>query len=122
MTNIRYTQSHEWISVSGNTGTVGISTYAQKELGEIVYVQLPKIGQVVKAGEEIAVLESTKAAADVYAPASGTITAINTDALKDPSLINRSPESSGWLFCLELSSPHSIDHLMTKDQYTQLTK
>ncbi len=110
-----FTQSHEWIDQK--TGTVGISHYAQKELGEIVYVQLPKVGQTVRAGQEICVLESTKAAADVYSPASGKIIAINEAVAKDPSLINKSAESSGWLFRLEPSNPAEISSLMTKEKY-----
>jgi glycine cleavage system H protein len=114
---MRFTQSHEWIEVKDQIGTVGISLFAQKELGEIVYIQLPKVGQTVQAGKEIAVLESTKAAADVYSPVSGTVIAINDLVAKDPGLINRSPESAAWLFRLKLSSPAEFDQLMPEDAY-----
>lgn len=98
-----YTPTHEWIEVDGDEGTVGISDHAQKELGEIVYVELPKIGEEVEKGEEVCVLESTKAAADVYSPASGRIIAINEAVRQTPSLINRAPESAGWLYKLKIS-------------------
>ncbi|MDP1608410.1 MAG: glycine cleavage system protein GcvH [Chlamydiales bacterium] len=94
--------SHEWIRVEENIGTVGISDHAQKELGEIVYIELPQIGQLVKEGEEVCVLESTKAAADVYSPASGKVIAVNESVRQTPSLINRAAESSGWLYKIEL--------------------
>lgn len=100
---MHFTPTHEWIVTEGNTATVGISDHAQKELGEIVYVELPKIGQTVQTGEEVCVLESTKAAADVYSPASGIVIAVNDLLRQTPSLINRAAESSGWLYKLELS-------------------
>lgn len=96
---MHYTPTHEWLHPDG---TVGITHHAQKQLGEIVYVELPKIGQVLHTGEQACVLESTKAAADVYSPASGKVTAINTLLLQSPSLINQAPESEGWLYKLEL--------------------
>lgn len=92
------TTSHEWIS---SDGRIGITKEAQKELGEIVYVELPQIGQAVEKGSEIAVLESTKAAVDVYSPASGTVVAVNDELRNDPSLINTAPESDGWLCQIE---------------------
>jgi glycine cleavage system H protein len=117
---MRFTDSHEWINLKGTAGTVGITDYAQGELGEIVFIELPKVGQQVKAGEEIAVLESTKAAADVYAPVSGKITAINEVVKANPNLINRFAEGEGWLFQLEVSHPKEFDHLLTKPQYNQM--
>ena len=117
---MHFTQSHEWLALKGHIGTVGITDYAQKELGEIVYIELPKIGQVVKAGQEICVLESTKAAADVYAPVSGKITAINEALKANPSNINKSAETTSWLFQIELYNPQELDHLLTHDQYKKL--
>jgi len=112
-----YTDSHEWIRLEGEVGTVGISIYAQKELGEIVYVQLPEIGEEIKRGEEVAILESTKAAADVYAPVSGRVTQVN-DALKtDPSFINTSPEGEGYLFKMELAHPEELEQLLSSQEY-----
>lgn len=106
-----FTETHEWIKVEGDTGYVGISAYAQNELGEVVYVQLPEVGSHVKSGEEIAVLESTKAAVDIYSPVSGTITTINTAVKQNPSLINSSPEADGWLFQIKISEPKELDKL-----------
>src|ERR1700733_8978081 len=97
----KFSKSHEWIEIKGSTGTVGITNYAQKELGEIVYAELPKVGQLLRAGEEACVLESTKAAADVYSPLSGTVIAVNESVVKSPQTLNRDPESSAWLFKIE---------------------
>ncbi len=119
---IYFTESHEWLKLNQHKeGTVGITNYAQKELGEIVSIELPKTGQKVKAGQEIAVLESTKAAADIYAPVSGKIIAVNEELRANPSIINKASESSGWLFQIELSNPKELDHLMTREQYRTLT-
>ncbi|MBX7066203.1 MAG: glycine cleavage system protein GcvH [Parachlamydiales bacterium] len=117
---MRYTESHEWIECKGKIGTVGITSYAQKELGDIVSIELPKVGQMLKAKHEACVLESTKAAADVYAPVSGKVVAVNEALKKDPSLINRHPESTGWLFQIELSNPKEADSLMTEKEYHSL--
>lgn len=114
---MKFTQSHEWISVQGNVGTVGVSQFAQKELGDIVFVELPSVGRVVKKGQEIAVLESTKAAADVYAPVSGKVIAVNKDLNDAPELINQAPESEGWLFQVELSQASELNELLNPDAY-----
>ncbi|MBS0615728.1 MAG: glycine cleavage system protein GcvH [Verrucomicrobia bacterium] len=114
---MKFTDSHEWVK---DDGTVGITDHAQKELGDIVYVQLPPIGTHVVAGREAAVLESTKAAADIYAPVSGRVVAVN-DALKDnPSLLNADPENAGWLFQVEIETPEQLQKLLTKEQYSGL--
>lgn len=113
----RFSLSHEWVQVNGKIGTVGITHYAQKELGEIVYIELPKVGQKVKAGQEVVVIESTKAAADVYAPVSGKVVAVNEGLRMGPTAINESAETSGWLFQIELFNPSELDHLMTQEQY-----
>ncbi len=117
---MRFTESHEWIQLKGSLGTVGITEYAQNELGEIVFIELPKIGRKVKMGEEICVLESTKAASDVYAPVSGKITAVNEALLKNPSLLNQGAESNGWLFRMEISDPKEFDTLLSSEQYRAL--
>ena len=115
---MKYTESHEWVSLEGNIATVGVSNHAQKELGDIVYVELPKVGAAIRANEEAAVLESTKAAADVYSPVSGTIIAVN-NALNDHSeLVNQSPEGEGWIFKVEVSDPAEIDKLMDYKSYS----
>ena len=113
---MKYTDTHEWYL----DGKVGISKYAQQELGEIVYIELPKVGQVVKAGEEIAVLESTKAAADIYSPISGTITAVNMKLKEDVDLLNQSPEEEGYLFEIIPSHPEEREALLKADVYSAL--
>jgi glycine cleavage system H protein len=113
----RYTETHEWIDLQDGKAKVGVSTHAQKELGDIVYVELPKLGKNVQAGEEIAVLESTKAAADVYAPLSGIIVEINESLKENPSLINESPEEKGWLVVLQLDQPSKWHDLMDEASY-----
>lgn len=114
---MKFTQSHEWIEVKDGVGTVGISNHAQKELGEIVYVELPEVGQPVKAGREAAVLESTKAAADVYAPVSGVIENVNRNLEASPDLVNRSPEKEGWIFTIRLEDPEELKELMSEEAY-----
>src|SRR5579863_3840695 len=114
---MKFTDSHEWIKVENGIGTVGITDRAQRELGEVVYLELPAVGKHVKAGQEVAVLESTKAAADIYAPVSGEIIAINQrlqDFIKE---INTSAEHNGWLFKIKLSHPEELDKLLTLEQY-----
>jgi glycine cleavage system H protein len=114
---MKFTETHEWIDIKNGIGVVGVTYYAQKELGDIVYVELPKIGSAVKKGQEVVVLESTKAAADVYSPVSGKIVEVNL-ALNDASeLVNNSPETDGWLFKLELSDPNEFDSLLDKETY-----
>jgi glycine cleavage system H protein len=114
---MKFTETHEWIEVAGEIGTVGVSEYAQKELGDIVYVELPKVGKAVRAGEEAAVLESTKAAADVYSPVSGTVVAVNPALEKSSELVNRSAESEGWLFKIKLADPREMDNLLESSTY-----
>lgn len=114
---MKFTETHEWIEVADGIGTVGVSNYAQKELGDIVYIELPKAGKTVKAGEEAAVLESTKAAADVYSPVSGTIVEVNTALSSVPETVNKSPEKEGWLFKIKLASPQDMDKLMDAKDY-----
>jgi glycine cleavage system H protein len=115
-----YTQDHEWIEVSGFTGlsaTVGITDYAQGQLGDVVFVDLPEPGRVVAKGGEAAVVESVKAASDVYAPVSGTVTESNPALTDDPSLVNSAPEGEGWFFKLTLSDASELDGLMDKAAY-----
>jgi glycine cleavage system H protein len=114
---MKFSQTHEWIQQEGNNATIGISDYAQKELGEIVYVELPSIGQTIRAGEEAVVLESTKAAVDIYSPLSGKIIAINEDLKAFPEKINHSAEGDGWLFKLEIGNPTELNVLMTDSAY-----
>lgn len=115
-----FTDTHEWIQVEGNIGKVGITAFAKKELGEVVYLQLPQVGRNIKAGEEVVILESTKAAADIYAPVSGEVVAVNEAAASTPEFLNRSPEQEGWLFQIRLSNPSELDHLMNRATYESL--
>lgn len=114
---MKFTESHEWIEVQDGVGTVGVTNYAQEELGDIVYVELPEVGKSLKTGEEAAVLESTKAAADIYAPVSGEILEVNEPLIDAPELINGSPESTGWIFKIKLSNPEELEELMDLEQY-----
>lgn len=113
----KFTESHEWILVEGEVGRVGVTDYAQRELGEIVYVELPTPGETVRAGEEGVVLESTKAAADVYSPVSGQIVRSNSQLKESPELVNQSAEGEGWLFELRLSDPSELDQLLDEKSY-----
>lgn len=117
---MKFTNSHEWISVEGSMGTIGVTQFAQGELGDIVYVELPEVGKTVTKGAEAAVLESTKAAADVYAPVSGQIVAINERLKQEPELVNTSPQSEGWLFKIQLSIPAEIEALLDENAYSKL--
>ncbi len=115
----KFTKDHEYIT---DDGTVGITPYAQEQLGDIVYVELPKVGQKLKAGDEAAVVESVKAASEIYSPASGTVIAINTSLSGEPGLINSAPETDGWIFKLALDDAGELDGLMDASAYAELTK
>lgn len=114
---VRYTEEHEWILAEGTTGTVGITHHAQQQLGDIVYVELPEVGRRVAKGEAVAVVESVKAASEVYAPASGRVIAVNGELAEHPELVNRDPEGAGWFFRLELADPSELEGLMDADAY-----
>jgi len=114
----KFTKDHEYVTVDG---TVGITPYAQEQLGDIVFVELPKVGQKLKQGDEAAVVESVKAASEIYAPVSGTVTAVNDALSGDPGLINSSPEVDGWIFKLALDDASELDGLMDADAYAKLT-
>lgn len=117
---MRYTETHEWVKIVGKEGVIGISAHAQKELGDVVYIEFPQIGAMIEQGQEMAVIESTKAAADVYAPVSGRVVAINEKLKEDLSLLNTSPEQEGWLCKLALTNREEVDELLTSSQYTAL--
>lgn len=112
-----YTKDHEWIDVDGTTATVGITDYAQGQLGDVVFVELPVVGAVVASGKEAAVVESVKAASEVYAPVSGTVTEANGALEGTPDLVNTSPEGEGWFFRLTLSSPGELEGLLDEAAY-----
>jgi len=118
----RFTNSHEWIEIDGQDGIVGVTAYAQKELGEIVFIELPEVGKTVAAGEETVILESTKAAADIYAPVSGVITAVNHKVKETPALLNQLPESEGWIYKITLTNPEELSQLMSWNDYEKLIK
>lgn len=112
-----FTRDHEWIDVDGTTATVGITGYAQEQLGDVVFVELPEAGRALGAGKDAAVVESVKAASDVYAPVSGTVTEANQALVEDPALANTDPEGAGWFFRLTLSDPAELDALMDAQAY-----
>ena len=112
-----FTKDHEWISVEGDSATVGITDYAQAQLGDVVFVEVPPAGTEVAKGKEAAVVESVKAASDVYAPVSGQVTEGNGALEADPALVNTSPEGDGWFFKLKLSDPAELEGLMDADAY-----
>lgn len=117
---MKFSQSHEWVKLNENIATVGISQYAQKELGHVVYVELPKIGTKIQAGQEAAVLESTKAATDIYSPLSGEVIEVNTHLEEVPDKINFSAENEGWLFKLKISQESEYKGLMDESTYRGL--
>jgi glycine cleavage system H protein len=114
---IRFTKEHEYIQVEGDTGTVGITDYAQAQLGDVVFVELPTIGRALTKGGESAVVESVKAASEIYAPASGEVVAINTDLEGTPGIVNEDAAGAGWFFKLKLGNPSELDELMSEPDY-----
>ncbi len=114
---LKFTEDHEWLLIDGNTATVGITDYAQKALGDVVFVEIPQTDNEVSQGDEVAVVESVKAASEVYAPASGTITEANTALEEEPALVNQDPEGAGWFFKMTLSDMSEIDALMDEAAY-----
>jgi len=115
--NYRYTKEHEWVLVEGDTGTVGITFHAQKELGDIVYVDLPKPGDDVSQGKTIGSVESVKAVSDIYSPVSGGVVAANEELATAPEKLNEDPHGAAWLIKIRLSAPDEINHLMTAADY-----
>jgi glycine cleavage system H protein len=122
MSELRFTEQHEWVRVEGEIATVGISKYAAEQLGDVVYVELPEAGRKIAKGREIAVVESVKAASEVYAPVSGEVTASNTALTTDPAQVNADPENEGWFFKLRLADKAELGKLMTANQYADFVK
>jgi glycine cleavage system H protein len=114
---VKYTKDHEWVRVDGDVATIGISNFAQGQLGDVVFVELPEAGRVLEQGKEAAVVESVKAASDVYCPVSGTVIEANQALVDDPSLANTAPETDGWFFKVTLSDPSQLDALMDEAAY-----
>ena len=117
--SLYFTKEHEWIRVDGDTATVGISDHAQEQLGDIVFAEVPETGKRLSKGQEAAVVESVKAASDVYAPVSGEVTEGNQAVADDPALVNNDPEGAGWFFKLKLSDPGELDGLMDEAAYRE---
>ena len=118
MSETRYTKEHEWVLLEGSVATVGITDHAQSALGDIVFVELPEPSRAVTAGEACAVVESVKAASDVYAPLAGTVTESNETIVDDPALVNTDPMGEGWFFKLELSDVAEFEALLDEGEYT----
>lgn len=114
---LKFTKDHEWIAISGASATIGITQHAQEQLGDVVFVDLPAVGKTVAAHGEAAVVESVKAASDVFSPVGGTITAVNDALSADPSLVNSAAESDGWFFKLDLANVGELDGLMDRAAY-----
>ena len=115
--DLKYTKEHEWLAAHGNVGTVGITHYAQSELGDIVYVELPAVGSPVVAGEEFGTVESVKAVSEIFAPASGEVLEVNGALGSSPEVINKDPYGDGWLLKIKLADPKELDSLMSAAEY-----
>ena len=115
--DLKYAKSHEWVRVSGDVATVGITDHAQHELTDIVFVELPDVGKHVKAGDACAVVESVKTASDIYSPVSGEIVETNKAAVEDPALVNSEPYDAGWFYKIRLAKPEELDALLAPDAY-----
>ncbi len=116
-TDLKYANSHEWCKLADNAATCGISDYAQDQLGDVVFVEVPEVGRSVEAGEAIAVVESVKSASDIYAPVSGTVVSVNEALADSPELVNDSPYADGWLFVIEPNDASEADALMDASGY-----
>jgi glycine cleavage system H protein len=116
---LRYTESHEWVHVNGDIGTIGITDHAQKQLGEIVYLELPEVGHVFNADEEFGTVESVKAVSELYVPVSGEVVEINKAAVGEPGIINDDPFGDGWLIKVKLSTDEDVARLMTAEAYAK---
>jgi glycine cleavage system H protein len=119
---VYFTKSHEWVRVDGDVATVGVSDYAQGELGDIVFVELPEIGKAVSAGDVLTSIESVKSVSELYAPISGEVAEVNTALDDAPSNINEDPMGDGWILKIRMTDPAELDGLMGPDEYGQLTK
>ncbi len=122
MSEVRFTDQHEWVRVDGGVATVGITKYAAEQLGDVVYVEVPESGRKIGAGGEAAVVESVKAASEVYAPIGGEVTEGNAALAGDPAKVNADPEGEGWFFKLKIADPGEVAKLMTAEQYAEFVK
>lgn len=122
MSDMNYTEEHEWVSVEGDVATVGISDFAQEQLGDVVFVELPEVGAEVSAGDQVAVVESVKAASEVYSPLTGEIVEVNETIVDDPAGVNGDAEGEGWFFKIKLTDPSELDDLMDAKAYAAFIK
>ncbi|MPR07593.1 glycine cleavage system protein GcvH [Microvirga tunisiensis] len=118
----RYTKDHEYVRIEGDAGIVGISDYAQGQLGDVVFVELPSVGKTLSKGDEAAVVESVKAASEVYAPVSGEVVEVNSDLESSPGTVNEDPAGRGWFMKIRLTDQRELDGLMTEEQYQEFVK
>ncbi len=118
----KFSEEHEWIDIEGDVGTVGITNHAQAQLGDIVFVELPEVGSSVEQGGESGVVESVKAASELYSPVSGEIVEVNEDLEGNPGLVNEDAEGEAWFFKIKLAEPSEIDDLMSEDDYKKFAK
>ncbi len=121
MSEIRFTEDHEWVRIEGDVAMVGITEYAQEQLGDIVFVELPEVGAAISQGDEAAVIESVKAASDIYAPISGEVGQVNGALDADPAIVNQDAQGDGWLFTMSISDAGELDNLMEADAYEAFT-
>jgi glycine cleavage system H protein len=117
MAQVKYTKDHEYIRVEDRIGTVGITAHAQEKLGDVTYVEVPPTGKIVQQSDSVGVVESVKAASEIYSPVSGAIVEVNTALAEKPELVNEDPEGAAWFFKIEIADPSELDHLMDKDAY-----
>ena len=120
MVKLYFTEDHEWISLDGDLATVGITNHAQEQLGDLVFVELPEVGSTVKKGDSVAVVESVKAASDVFSPVDGTISEVNEALSDDPALVNQKAEKEGWLWKMKISDASQLDNLMDEAGYVAM--
>lgn len=119
---LKYTREHEWVKIEGNRATIGITDFAQHELGDVVFVDLPDVGQKMTSGATLASVESVKAVSDVYAPLIGEVVAVNEDLEHSPEYVNQDPYGKGWIAVIEISEPSQLPELMSAEEYEPLTK
>ena len=119
MAEKKYTEEHEWVEVDGDTATVGITKHAQESLGDIVFIELPKIGKLVKLGDQVGVVESVKAASDLFSPVSGEIIEVNNELQNSPQLLNTDPENTGWYMKIKIDDTEELTNLMNFNQYKE---
>lgn len=122
MASVKFSKDHEWVRIEGDVGVIGITDHAQQQLGDVVFVEVPEVGRKVAAGEAAAVVESVKAASDVYAPVSGEVVEANADLASNPAQVNEDAEGQAWFFKVRLSNPAELDALMDKAAYDQFVK